>query len=291
VGKEPTSLLGRSISSAIREGTQRLDEAAIAEPRREAGSLLAHVLGRDRSFIIAHADERLTDEQCEALQFLVERRANGEPLQYITAHQEFFKLDFEVTPDVLIPRPETELIVETALELLPNDAEAYFADIGTGSGCIAISMLHELPPARAIAMDISPAALGVARRNAERHKVIDRLVLLESDGLSALNANESFSLIASNPPYVSEDELRSVQREVSYEPYAALAAGPDGLSVIRRLLTDVPLFLRAGGYFVFEIGFGQSEAVEKLVDRRVWKLLEIREDLQSIPRTFVLQGK
>src|SRR6202171_1560727 len=125
--------MGRSISTAIREGTQRLVEAAVAEPRREAGSLLAHVLGRDRSFIIVHADERLTDEQCEALQFMVERRANGEPLQYITAHQEFFKLDFEVTPDVLIPRPETELIVETALELLRDDPQPYFAAIGTGS--------------------------------------------------------------------------------------------------------------------------------------------------------------
>jgi release factor glutamine methyltransferase len=285
------SLSGRSISSAIREGTQRLHEAVIAEPRREAGSLLAHVLGRDQSFIIGHADEPLTTEQSEALQLLVERRASGEPLQYITARQEFFKLDFEVTPDVLIPRPETESIVEVALELLQNNPEAYFADIGTGSGCIAISLLHELPAARAIAMDISRAALRVARRNAERHKVIDRLVLLESDGLSVLDVNESFSLIASNPPYVSEDELKRVQREVSFEPTAALAAGPDGLSVIRRLLTDVPQFLRAGGYFVFEIGFGQSEAVEKLVDHRVWKLLEIREDLQRIPRTFVLQGK
>jgi release factor glutamine methyltransferase len=285
------SLLGRSISSELREGTQRLHEAAIAEPRREAGSLLAHVLGRDRSFIIAHADEPLTDAQCETLQLLFERRASGEPLQYITAQQEFFKLGFEVTADVLIPRPETELIVETALELLQNDPGAYFADIGTGSGCIAISMLHELPAARAIAMDISPAALRVARRNAERHRVADRLVLLESDGLSALDVNESFSLIASNPPYVSEDELKSAQREVSYEPYEALAAGPDGLSVIRRLLADVPPFLRPGGYFVFEIGFGQSEVVEKLVDRRVWKLVEIREDLQRIPRTFVLQKK
>jgi release factor glutamine methyltransferase len=285
------SLLGHSISRALREGTKRLHEAAVAEPRREAGSLLAHVLGRDQSFIIAHAEELLSDEQGEALQFLIERRASGEPLQYITARQEFFKLDFEVTPDVLIPRPETELIVETALEILQNDPEAYFADIGTGSGCIAISMLHELPRARAVGVDMSRAALRVARRNAERHKVTDRLVLLESDGLSALHANESFSLIASNPPYVSEDELKSVQREVRHEPPAALAAGPDGLSVIRRLLTDVPPFLCAGGYFVFEIGFGQSEAVEKLVDRRVWKLLEIREDLQGIPRTFLLQGK
>jgi len=285
------SLLGLSISSAIREGARRMREADVAEPRREAGSLLAHILGRDRSFIVAHADDLLTDEQCNALLSLVERRASGEPLQYLTTHQEFFKLDFEVTPDVLIPRPETELIVETALELLRDDPAPYFADIGTGSGCIAISMLQDLPGARAIATDVSPAALRVAQRNAERHGVTDRLVLLESDCFSALDANASLTLIASNPPYVSEDELKTVQREVSYEPRAALAAGSDGLAVIRRLLREARPFLRPGGYFVFEIGFGQSEAVERLVDRRVWKLLEIREDLQRIPRTFVLQGK
>lgn len=289
--KKPTSPSGLSISGAIRAGAQRLAEAAVAEPRREAGSLLAHVLGRDRSFIIAHADDPLTDEQREALQILVERRTGGEPLQYIIAQLEFFKLDFEVTPDVLIPRPETELIVETALDLLQNDPEPYFADIGTGSGCIAISMLYELPEARALATDVSPAALRVALRNAERHSVSDRLALLQSDCFWELDANESFTLITSNPPYVSEDELKSVQREVRFEPRAALAAGSDGLSVIRRLLREARPFLRAGGYLVFEIGFGQSQAVEQLVDRRVWKLLEIREDLQSIPRTFVLQGK
>ena len=285
------SFPGHSISSALHEGARRLREADVVEPRREAGSLLAHVLGRDRSFIVAHADDFLTAEQSKALQGLVERRAGGEPVQYITAHQEFFKLDFEVTPDVLIPRPETELIVETALELLKDDPAPVFADIGTGSGCIGISLLRELHGARAIATDISPAALSVAQRNAERHGVADRLDLLESDCFSALDANASFTLIASNPPYVSEDELKTVPREVRYEPRAALAAGSDGLSVIRRLLSEAPPFLRPGGYFVFEIGFGQREAVEQLVDRRVWKLLEIREDLQSIPRTFVLQGK
>ena len=279
------------MGGAIREGAQRLTEAAVTEPRREAGSLLAHVLGRDRSFIIAHADDPLTAEQYEALQVLLERRTAGEPLQYIIARQEFFKLDFEVTPDVLIPRPETELIVETCLELLQPDPEPYFADIGTGSGCIAISILHEFPEARAIAADVSRAALRVALRNAERHSVSDRLKLLESDCFSKLDVNESFTLITSNPPYVSADELKSVQREVRFEPRAALAAGSDGLSVIRRLVSGARPFLRAGGYLVFEIGFGQSQAVEQLIDRGVWKLLEIRNDLQRIPRTFVLQGK
>lgn len=280
-----------SIGNAVLKGAQRLQKAAVVEPRREAGSLLAHVLGHDRSFVIAHANDALSDEEWEGFQSLSERRAAGEPLQYITGHQEFFKLDFEVTPEVLIPRPETELIIETALELLRDDPQPYFADIGTGSGCIAISILHELPAARAIATDVSPPALRVAQRNAERHGVVDRLELLESDCFSALDARGSFCLIASNPPYVSDDELKSVQREVRYEPRAALAAGSDGLSVIRRLLGEARRFLRAGGHFVFEIGFGQSEAVKHLIDRRVWKLIEVRTDLQGIPRTFVLQGK
>jgi release factor glutamine methyltransferase len=283
--------INTSIGKAVLEGAQRLQNAAVAEPQREAGSLLAHVIGRDRSFVIAHADDALTVEWRAAFRSVIERRAIGEPLQYITGHQEFFKLDFEVTPDVLIPRPETELIVEASLGLLQNDPEPYFADIGTGSGCIAISVLHELPAARVIATDVSPPALRVAQRNAKRHGVADRLELLESDCFSALDVSGSFSLIASNPPYVADDELKSVQREVSYEPRAALAAGSDGLSVIRRLLREARPFLRSGGHFVFEVGFGQSEAVEHLIDRRVWKLLEIGTDLQRIPRTFVLQGK
>jgi release factor glutamine methyltransferase len=288
VSKKPANF---SIANAVVEGAQRLREAAVSEARRHAGSLLAHVLGRDRSFLIAHADSAVSEEEFRAFQSLIERRVGGEPMQYITGHQEFFKLEFEVTPAVLIPRPETELIVEIALEILRDDSQPVLADIGTGSGCIAISMLHEVGAARAVATDVSVAALAVAQRNAERHHVADRLELLESDCFSAMGAIGSFSLIAANPPYVADDELKDLQTEVHYEPQAALAAGPDGLSVIRRLLLQARPFLRSGGHFVFEIGFGQSEAVEQLIDRRVWKLLEIRRDLQQIPRTFVLQGQ
>jgi release factor glutamine methyltransferase len=280
-----------SIGNAVKEGAQRLDEAAVVDPRREAGSLLAHLFDRDRSFVIAHPDDALNDDECEAFRSMIARRAAGEPLQYITGKQEFFKLEFEVTPAVLIPRPESELIIETALELLRDDPQPYIADIGTGSGCIAISILHELSAARAVATDVSPAALQVAQRNAERHGVADRLAVFESDCFSALDANGSYSLIASNPPYIPDVEMKNLQREVNYEPRAALTGGPDGLAVIRRLLLEAPPFLRPGGYFVFEIGFGQSEAVAQLIDRRVWQLLEIRTDLQKIPRTFVLQGK
>ncbi|HMJ26132.1 MAG TPA: peptide chain release factor N(5)-glutamine methyltransferase [Pyrinomonadaceae bacterium] len=283
-----------SIADAIKEGAQQLRAAGVAEGQRDAALLLAHLLDRDRTFIIAHAGDALNHEQFEFFQSLIERRAVGEPLQYITGHQEFFKLDFEVTPAVLIPRPETELIVETALELLPDDRAARIADIGTGSGCLAISLLHERPAARAVAIDVSPAALRIAQRNANRHGVADRLDLLGSDTLSALDAAQvewRFDLIVSNPPYVSEDEMKTLQREVNHEPRTALAAGADGLSIIRRLLHEARPFLRSGGHLVFEIGFGQSGAVEQLIDPRVWKLLEIRKDLQGIPRTFVLQKK
>ncbi|MDX6497053.1 MAG: release factor glutamine methyltransferase [Blastocatellia bacterium] len=280
-----------SIANALGEGAQRLQEAAVPEARRHAGSLLAHVLGRDRSFLIAHADEAVTEKEFRSFQFLIERRAGGEPMQYITGHQEFFKLDFEVGPAVLIPRPETELIVEAALEILRDEPEPRIVDVGTGSGCLVISLLHQLSAARGLATDVSVPALQVAQRNAQRHGVNDRLALVGSDCFSGLRADGSVDLMVSNPPYVSDEEMNGLQREVRYEPAAALAGGPDGLSVIQRLLLGARPFLHSGGHFVFEIGFGQSEAMEQLIDRHVWKLIEIRKDLQGIPRTFVLQVK
>lgn len=280
-----------SIEDAIKDGRERLLSGGVPDWRRDAGSLLAHLLNRDRAFLIAHAGDALNEEQFEVFQSLIERRAAGEPLQYITGHQEFFKLDFEVTPDVLIPRPETELIVEISLELLRDEYEPRIADIGTGSGCLAISLLHERPTARALATDVSPAALRIARRNAGRHGVAERLELLGSDALTAVREDGFFDLIVSNPPYISEEEMKSLQREVNHEPRGALAAGPDGLSIIRRLLDETRPLLRARGHFVFEIGFGQSQAVRELIDPRVWELTEIRADLQKIPRVFVLQRK
>ena len=192
---------------------------------------------------------------------------------------------------MLIPRPETELIVELALDLLRADPEPFFADIGTGSGCIAISLLHETPKAHAVATDISPAALAVAERNAERHAVINHLTLVESDCMSALDPTKPFSLIVSNPPYVSDREFKEIQREVKEEPRAALAGGPDGLSVIRRLLREATAFVAPQGYLVFEIGFGQSAAINQLISRGDWEHLGIRNDLQSIPRAVVLRKK
>lgn len=280
-----------SISYAILEGAQLLRAAGVAEARPESSSLLAHLIRRDRTFVVTHADEPLETAAVESFRKLIERRAAGEPLQYLTGHQEFFKLDFEVTPDVLIPRPETELIVEIALELLKDDPDPFIADIGTGSGCVAISLLHELRDAHAIATDISAAALCVAQRNADRHGVTKRITVIESDRFAKVNADRPFSLIASNPPYIRDDEMETLQREVGYEPRTALAGGPDGLDIIRRLLREATPFLQPGGHFVLEIGFGQNALVEQLINREVWELTEMRPDLQGIARTVVLRKK
>jgi release factor glutamine methyltransferase len=284
-----------SIAEAILQGAHRLRKADVPEARREAGSLLGHIMERDRSFIIAHAGDPITPAQMEEFAAFVEQRAEGKPLQYITGHQEFFGLDFEVSADVLIPRPETELLVESALKLLADsEAESSICDVGTGSGCVVVSLLHERPNARGTAIDISPAAIEVARRNAAKHEVSDRIEFLVSDCFAEVAKEALFDLIVSNPPYIRADDIESLQREVrDYEPHLALEAGSDGLAIIRRLLAGAAMHLKPGGHFLFEIGFDQREAVESLiapmVSSRSWKLLDIYQDLQGIPRTVVLQ--
>ncbi|HEY3026293.1 MAG TPA: peptide chain release factor N(5)-glutamine methyltransferase [Pyrinomonadaceae bacterium] len=281
-----------SIAQAVLEATQVLREAGVPEAACEAGSLLAHTLECDRGFIIIHADEALSEQAIKTFREYVERRAAGEPLQYITGHQAFFNLDFEVTRNVLIPRPETELLVEIALDLRPTADEFFVCDVGTGSGCIAITILHERPSARALGIDISQPALQVAQKNATRHGVADRFRLVASDCFSSLNTTRSFSMIVSNPPYVAEAALPGLQREVrEHEPRTALLAGTDGLSVIRRLLHEAPRYLVEHGYLLFEIGFDQHKAVECLIDTRLWEVLDIHKDLQGIPRTVALRKK
>ncbi|MEP6707492.1 MAG: peptide chain release factor N(5)-glutamine methyltransferase [Pyrinomonadaceae bacterium] len=281
-----------SIAQAVLEATPVLRAAGVPEASREAGSLLAHTLARDGAFIITHSDEALSEQFIKMFREYVARRAAGEPLQYITGHQAFFNLDFEVTRDVLIPRPETELLVEVALDLLSGADESSVCDVGTGSGCIAITILRERLSARAVGLDISLPALQVAQKNASRHGVADRFRLVASDRFSSLDTGQSFSMIVSNPPYVSTAAFPELQREVrEYEPRTALLAGSDGLSVIRRLLEEAHHYLVESGYFLFEIGFDQHEMVERLIDTSRWELLEIHKDLQGIPRTVALRRK
>ncbi len=277
-----------TIAQAILEAAHLLRTANVDEARREAASLLAHVIARDRTYLLTHADAALAASDVSRLKIYVERRAAGEPLQYITGHQEFFNLDFEVTHDVLIPRPETELLVERALELLKttNTTQPLVCDVGTGSGCIGISLLHEKQNLRVVALDISTHALNVAARNAARHNVSERISLVASDAFTALDERRvRFDLIVSNPPYISESELPTLQREVrDHEPRAALTPGTDGLRIIKQLLAESPRYLSAGGHLLFEIGYDQHAAVENLVDRRSWTLRAIHKDLQGIPR-------
>lgn len=283
-----------TIAEALREAAAALRVAGLSEPRREAGSLLSHATGRDTAFLITHADEALTTAERAAFLDAVARRAAGEPFQYIAGRQEFYGLEFEVSREVLIPRPETELLVETALELLKGTEAPSVCDVGTGSGCIAVALLHERDDADGLALDVSPAALAVAGRNAARHGVAERLHLIVSDCFDSLDPGRHegvrFDLIASNPPYVSEDALEGLQREVrEHEPRVALTPGGDGLSVIRRLVADSPRFLKPGGHLLMEIGFDQHEQVAALVDPQVWTLLDIHKDLQGIPRTVALR--
>jgi len=282
----------KTIQSALVEAVDMLQRAGINEARMEATSLLMHVLGVDRAFLIAHPENELSEEQSDSFRELSRRRAVREPLQYIIGYQEFFKLNFEVTPDVLIPRPETEIIVESALALVNREQRPFILDVGTGSGCIVISLLNELKNAHAMATDISSNALEVAARNARRHNVNDRVTFLQADALSQLNQSAAFSLIVSNPPYIPAGDIATLQREVrEHEPLTALVSGVGGLDHIRALLRETPPLLEAGGHFIFEIGFGQREAVERLVDRATWDLIDVKSDLQKIPRTAVLQKR
>jgi release factor glutamine methyltransferase len=285
-----------SIAEAILKAAHDLRKAGVPDARREAGSLMGHALQKDRSFVLAHAHDLLTREEEHRFLECLGWRMQRKPLQYITGRQEFFGLDFEVTSDVLIPRPETELLIETALRLASGFNEApSICDVGTGSGCIAITLLHELrqfPEARATAIDISEAALAVAKRNAARHGVVERIDFVVSDCFAELDSKQVvFDLIVSNPPYLKAADFENLQREVrDFEPLMALEAGEDGLSVVRQLLRDAAQFLEPGGHLLIEIGFDQSAALRQLVvDQNTWKLLDIHKDLQGIPRTAVLK--
>ena len=274
-----------TVAEKLNEAAALLRESGIVDSRREAASIVGAALGRDRTFLIAHPEYSLTASEIQKAEEFVMRRASREPLQYISGVQEFYGLEFEVTPDVLIPRPETEMVVERAIGILQTSRGGdSVCDVGTGSGCIVISILHHLRDVRGVGLDISPDALSIARRNAAKHGVNDRLELRESDLLSGA-AGERFSVIVSNPPYVPADHIAGLQAEVrDFEPRTALTDGHNGLSIISRLIEEAPRFLNSRGHLLLEIGFDQSEKVVEMFDPARWGPAEVFEDLQSIPR-------
>lgn len=273
------------INEQLKSATEILAASGVADARREAASLLVLALQKDRTFLAAHSDYELSNAEENRFRAFVQRRARREPFQYIAGEREFFGLDFTVTKDVLIPRPETELLVEAAIEILRAQAEPRFCEVGVGSGCISVSILNEIKEARAVGFDLSERALTVAAANAERHAVADRLKLEISNVFEFLR-DERFDLIVSNPPYISAENFKDLQREVrDYEPALALTDGENGLTIIEKIIAGAPKFLKSNSFLLLEIGFGQAEIVREMFAPRDWKSIEILPDLQSIPRT------
>lgn len=285
-----------SIADTLKLATERLRAAGVPNDVLDAQTLLAEALGRDRTYLIVNFKQELSEEILETYEALIARRATGEPLQYIVGHQEFFGLEFEVTPDVLIPRPETELIVEETIRLVHEIAasrsgwQPLIVDVGTGSGCMAVTLAREIGDARVMATDISMAALRVAQRNAARYGLLERIKFVACDLLTALAEAPHADFIISNPPYVVEREMATLQREVrDWEPHVALTDFADGLNFYRRLLSDAPARLKPGGFLICEMGYSQAEAITAMRDERVWQPPRLLADLQGIPRTLVLQ--
>lgn len=277
-----------NISSAISSATERLYKAGIPDPRREAASLLRYSIDRDAAFLIAHPEYQLTTEESDKFENTVRRREMREPFQLIVGWQEFYGLDFEVAAGVLIPRPETEILVEKAIALLAGIDQSRIFEAGVGTGCIAVSILHSVPNAAATGVDISSKALELAEQNAERHGVSDRLSLRKADLFDGVTGK--FDLIVSNPPYVPTGDANSLQPEViDFDPPEALFAGNDGLDIIRRISAEARQNIKPNGYLLMEFGYGQAERVKELFAGSDWGHFEILEDLQGIPRTLAVQ--
>jgi len=303
-----TVAVGLAVRGALKEAIARLRAAEVPSEILSAELLLMHVLGRDRTWLYTHPEEPLDLYVLAKYFALIARRAAGEPAQYLTGKQEFWGLDFEVTPAVLIPRPETEHIIEVALERLgprgiktnmrtgePSPA-LRIADVGTGSGCLAVALARELPHAEILATDISAPALEVARRNASRHGVGDRVHFIQTDLIEAAlqtpaHEAQSFDLIVSNPPYVARNEAASLPREVrDHEPASALFGGPTGVEIYVRLIEQAASLLRSRGILVLELGHGAADEVRRMFHvQRSWANVNVTNDLAGIPRVIAAE--
>jgi release factor glutamine methyltransferase len=272
------------LKETLRSAITLLEENRVGSPRMNAEVLLMFVLGCDRAYLYARPERELSPDEQNRYDDALEQRARGVPAQYITGHQEFWGLDFIVGPAVLIPRPETEHLVEAVLELCKTIERPRMVDIGTGSGCVALALASELPHAEVHATEISADALEIARANAARLLLTDRVTFHSTDLLDGIAG--PFDIVASNPPYVGESEYDKVQLEVrKFEPRCAVFAGPDGMDVIRRLAPQARAVLKPGGFLAIEIGYSQEAAVRAVL--RDWQDVRAVPDLQGIPRVIV----
>jgi release factor glutamine methyltransferase len=297
----PVVAIRMDVRTALKEGIARLRAARVPSDTLAAELLVMHALERNRTWLYTHPEETLDAAAAEKFFALVERRAAGEPTQYLTGKQEFWGMEFEVTAAVLIPRPETEHVVEVALERLgargikikmetgePSEP-LRAADMGTGSGCLAVALAQELPHATIVATDISTAALEVARRNAMRHGVSAQIEFVEADLLGRIDAAPAkFELIVSNPPYIPEAVKKSLQREVrEHEPHGALFGGASGTEIYARLIEHARDRLRPNGILVMELGHDSLPAVRAMLEKsRAWRDIRVTDDLAGIPRVI-----
>ena len=279
------------INALVADARRRFRAAGIQpdEAALDARLLAQHVLGWDATRLMTHGDEPATGAFQQAFDALVVRRVAREPLAYITGTREFWNLSIEVTPAVLIPRPETELLLEAALEHFHRGQALRLLDVCTGSGCVAVGLAREFPKGDVIASDISEEALDVARRNVARYGLASRVRCVHADLLAGLP--RPFDLIVANPPYIPAADEKTLQPEVrDFEPSGALFAGSDGLRIVRRLITEAAQALAPDGILIFEFGAGQDAAIEQLIDAEpALTLLEVKHDLQDIPRAAVVR--
>lgn len=274
------------IATTLRRAAQRLRARHVHAPDLTARVLLADLLDRDQAWLVAHSHEEIEHSLRERYEEAVRRRCEGVPMQYIRGLQEFYELDFHVNPDVLIPRPETEHLVEAALRRIrPGDL---VLDVGTGSGAIAVSLAKHAPGATVLASDISPAATRVAKSNAAR---LDARVRFFLGDVTGAIADSHVDVLVSNPPYVPLRDAPGLQAELRHEPPIALFGGEDGLGVIRRLVADARRVLKPGGWLLAEIGFGTREAVTALFDRSHWQCPDFQPDLAGIDRVVATRAR
>ena len=267
----------------------------VAEPRPSAEVLLAHLLSKDRLFLYLNYDRPMVKEELAEFRSLVKRRLEGEPNQYITGMQEFWSLPFRVSPDVLIPRPETEVLLETVLEFLGSpDPELRLLDLGTGSGAIAVALARELGVIKIVATDWSMAAVKLARENARLNQIDSKIHFVCADMFSAFSSSSAkFAVVATNPPYVSHAEFSNLSPEIrDYEPRNALDGGPDGLAVIRRIIKEAPAVLSHKGGLIMEMGADQAESVSQLArDSQLYESYRIIKDYSGLDRVLLAVKK
>ncbi|KYZ76320.1 protein-(glutamine-N5) methyltransferase, release factor-specific [Anaerosporomusa subterranea] len=279
-----------TIGEILQWTKQYFSGKGVDNPRLDAEVLLSHILHRDRLYLYVHYDQPLAPDELIAFRECVRKRAARIPVAYITGEREFFGLMFTVSADVLVPRPETELLVEAVLKRLESRPAPRIVDLGTGSGAIAVSLLTQLPAATAVAIDISAAALVIAEENAKRHGLADRLELRQGDFWQPA-AGMLFDAIVSNPPYIPADDVAALAPEVRTEPVLALDGGKDGLDYYRRLLTDGYSHLAPGGFMAIEIGISQADAIRSLAEQSPFVIQEILLDYAGIERVVVLTGR